>query len=71
VAAVTTILVTPSFTDDVPGLMHRSHTSLVLVLALVLAQMVYLVTGSRIRPNQSGRVYLSSNFLELMCQHLC
>ena len=71
VASVTTILLTPSPSDDVPGVMHRNHSPVAMAVAICLLQAASLV-GSHLRlQDSSSRILPALNFLELFCQHLC
>jgi len=71
VAAVATILLTPSPSDDVPGLMHRNHSTVVMAVAIGLVQVTALSRSSQVPLHSPRHPMLSSNFLELVCQHLC
>ena len=71
VAAVATILLTPTPNDDVPGVMHRNHSSVAMVVAPGLLQVAVLIRSFHYPQNNASRPTLSSNILELVCQHLC
>jgi len=71
VTAVTTILLTPSPSDDVPGVMHRSHSPVALSLTIGLLQLASITKLNHLPQEFSNHQLLSSNFLELVCQHLC
>jgi hypothetical protein len=71
VAAVATILLTPSPSDDVPGVMHRNHGTVGLAVALGLVQLIAASRSSQVPLHPPIHPVLSSNFLELVCQHLC
>jgi len=71
VAAVVTILLTPTPNDDVLGVMHRNHSALAVVVAIGLLQAAVLIRSRHYPQNNSSRLSLSSNILELVCQHLC
>lgn len=71
VVSVTTILLTPTLTDDVPGVMHRSHSPVAVAVALCLLQAASLVSSHLRLQDSSGPILRASNFLELFCQHLC
>jgi hypothetical protein len=71
VTAVTTILLTPSPSDDVPGVMHRNHSSIILALTIGLLQLASITKSNHLPQEISNHQLLPSNFLELLCQHLC
>jgi hypothetical protein len=71
VAAVATILITPTTSDDVPGVMHRNHSPLAMVVAIGLVQLVALSQSFHRFQDHHSHQFLCSNFLELVCQHLC
>ncbi len=71
VTAVTTILVTPTLTDDVPGVMHRNHSAVAMAVAIGLIQVAALTSASQHLARSPRCQLLSSNFLEFLCQHLC
>jgi undecaprenyl pyrophosphate phosphatase UppP len=71
VTAVATILLTPTPTDDVPGVMHQSHSPVAVAVAIGLVQAVALINSTQRLQNSPSRQLLSPNFLELVCQHLC
>jgi nitrate reductase gamma subunit len=71
VAAVTTILITPTLSDDVPGLVHRNHGSVAMVVAIGLVEVAALIRSCCRREDDSSHELLTSNILELVCQRLC
>ena len=71
VTAVTTILLTPTPTDDVLGVMHRNHSPVVVAVAIDLVQLAALISPSHRSQNSPSHRLLSPNFLEFVCQHLC
>jgi hypothetical protein len=71
VTAVTTILLTPSPSDDVPGVMHRNHSPIAISLTIGLLQLASITSLNHLPQEFSNHQLLPSNFLELVCQHLC
>jgi hypothetical protein len=71
VTAVTTILLTPSPSDDVPGVMHRNHSPVAISLTVGLLQLASITRLNHLPQGISNHQQLPSNFLELVCQHLC
>ena len=71
VTAVTTILLTPTPTDDVPGVMHRNHGPVFASLTRSLVLVASVAKTFRFSRAVSGDLLLPSNLLELQCQHLC
>ena len=71
VAAVTTILLTPTLSDDVPGIMHRNHNPVAITIAVGLLQVAALIRSCHSPQENPNHQLFSSNFLELVCQHLC
>lgn len=71
VTAVTTILLTPSPSDDVPGVMHRSHSHVAAAVVTGLLQIASLTRSSHLAQDPSTHPLQVSNFLELHCQHIC
>lgn len=71
VTAVTTILLTPTPSDDVPGIMHRNHSPVAMAVAVGLVQVAALISSRHRAQESPTHQLLSANFLELFCQHLC
>ncbi len=71
VTAVTTILLTPTLSDDVPGIMHRNHSPVALAVAVGLVQLAILIKSHHGIQDRATHEILPANFLELVCQHLC
>ena len=71
VTAVATILITPTPSDDVPGIRHRNHSPVALAVASGLVQAAALISSPQRSQHSPTHQPLSPNFLELVCQHLC
>jgi hypothetical protein len=71
VGAVTTILLTPSPSDDVPGVMHRHRSPVAMSATVDLLQVASLIKSNHLPQDIFNRLLLPANFLELVCQHLC
>ncbi len=71
VTAVATILITPSTADDVPGVMHRSHTPMTPAVLIGLMPLASIARSIHLLKEVAAHELLQGNLLEFECQHIC
>lgn len=71
VAAVATILITPSAADDVPGVHHRSYPSPIAFIVAIGFAIAAIFRAQYLSASTTSHRLLPSELLDLVCQRLC
>jgi len=71
VAAVATILITPSTADDAVGVTHRVHSALALAVPVNLLSPPLQISPPQVLDSLTSHRLLPSDLLDLVCQRLC
>lgn len=71
VAAVATILITPSTADDAVGVTHRVHIALTITVPVSLLSPPLQISPPQVQDSLTSHRQLPFDLLDLVCQRLC